>query len=136
MHADDASGAAQHGVSPHDASVDVEGGIVEIRTTFAARGAAEACARLLVERGLAACVQVDGPVLSTYRWRGAVERAEEFRCTAKTTAAAAGGCIEAIRRAHPYENPELLVAAVAAAPAYAAWVRESVGAGAGAGGSP
>jgi uncharacterized protein involved in tolerance to divalent cations len=28
--------------------------------------------------------------------------------------------------AHPYENPELLVAEVAAAPAYAAWVRESV----------
>lgn len=106
----------------HDAD-----GIVEIRTTFAARGDAEACAARLVERRLAACVQVEGPVASTYRWQGAIERAEEFRCTVKTTAAAAAECIAAIRAGHPYENPELLVAPVTAGGDYAAWLRESVG---------
>jgi periplasmic divalent cation tolerance protein len=112
----------------------VSGGIVEIRTTFAVRDEAETCAALLVDRRLAACVQVEGPVQSTYRWQGAIERAEEFRCTVKTTAVRAAACIDAIRRGHPYENPELLVAEVAAGPAYAAWVRESVAAGAGEGG--
>ena len=111
----------------------VSGGIVEIRTTFAVRSEAETCAALLVDRRLAACVQVEGPVQSTYRWQGAIERAEEFRCTVKTTAVRAAACIDAIRRGHPYQNPELLVAEVAAGPAYAAWVRESVAAGAGEG---
>jgi periplasmic divalent cation tolerance protein len=111
----------------------VSEGIVEIRTTFAVRSEAETCAAVLVDRRLAACVQVEGPVQSTYRWQGAVERAEEFRCTVKTTAVRAAACIDAIRRGHPYENPELLVAEVAAGPAYAAWVRESVAAGAGEG---
>jgi len=109
----------------HDAD-----GIVEIRTTFAARADAEACAARLVERRLAACVQVEGPVGSTYRWQGAIERAEEFRCTAKTTAARAADCVAAIRADHPYENPEVLIAAVTAGREYAAWLRESVAAAA------
>ena len=101
-------------------------GLVEIRTTFPSRDAAEACVKGIVERRLAACGQVDGPVASTYRWRGAVESAVEWRCTFKTTAARSAACLAAVVAAHPYENPELLVAEVAAAPAYAAWVRESV----------
>lgn len=100
---------------------------VEIRTTFPTAVLAEACAARLVQLGLAACVQVEGPVRSTYRWQGAVERAEEFRCTLKTTAAAAAACIAAIRADHPYETPELLVSPVTAAGGYAAWLRESIG---------
>jgi periplasmic divalent cation tolerance protein len=101
-------------------------GLVEIRTTFPDRDAAEACARRVVTARLAACGQVDGPVGSTYRWRGAVEEAEEWRCTFKTTAIRSAACIEAIVAGHPYENPEVLAAGVEATPAYAAWVRESV----------
>ena len=62
-------------------------GIVEIRTTFASRGAAEACSARLVAERLAACVQIDGPLRSTYAWNGAIESAEEWRCTCKTTVA-------------------------------------------------
>lgn len=109
---------------------------VEIRTTFPTAVLAEACAARLVQLGLAACVQVEGPVRSTYRWQGAVERAEEFRCTLKTTAAAAAACIAAIRAEHPYETPELLVSPVTAAEGYAAWLRESVGGPLAAGGEP
>lgn len=100
--------------------------LVEIRTTFPDRGAAEACVRRVVSARLAACGQVDGPVGSTYRWRGAVESAEEWRCTLKTTAARSAVCVDAVVAGHPYENPEVLVAAVAGTPAYATWVRESV----------
>ncbi len=100
--------------------------IVEIRTTFDSRAAADACADRIVAGRLAACVQVEGPVGSTYRWRGAVETAAEWRCTIKTTAAAADRCIEAILAAHPYENPELLVSHPLTTQRYAAWVRDSV----------
>lgn len=101
-------------------------GLVEIRTTFPAREAAEACARRVVAERLAACGQVDGPVASTYRWQGAIESAAEWRCTFKTTAARSAACVASVVAGHPYENPEVLVAEVAATPAYAAWIRESV----------
>jgi len=101
--------------------------IVEIRTTFGDRAAAEACADRLVRERLAACVQLDGPVASTYAWRGAVETTVEWRCTCKTTPERADACRAAIVAAHSYELPEIVITTVVAAPAYAAWVRESVG---------
>lgn len=100
--------------------------LVEIHTTFPARDAAAACAERLVGRGLAACVQIDGPVRSTYRWQGRVETAEEWRLTCKTTPARSVACVAEVVTAHPYENPEVLVRQVTGTPAYAAWVRESV----------
>ena len=102
--------------------------VAEIRTTFAARDAAEACANRLVAGRLAACVQIDGPVRSTYRWQGAVETAEEWRCTCKTTPARAAACIAAIVAGHSYTTPEVLMRESMATAAYAAWVRESVAA--------
>ena len=107
----------------------VEESIVEIRTTFGDRAAAEACAGQLVRERLAACVQIDGPVASTYAWRGAVETAAEWRCTCKTTPGRAAACRSAIVEAHPYDVPEIIVVVVGAAETYAAWVRESVGEG-------
>lgn len=101
--------------------------IVEIRTTFGDRAAAEACAGRLVRDRLAACVQIDGPVASTYAWRGEVETAAEWRCTCKTTPARADACRAAIVADHPYELPEVVTSQVSAAAAYAAWVHESVG---------
>lgn len=112
--------------------VSTEDAIVEIRTTFGGRAAAEACAARLVGERLAACVQVDGPVRSVYRWGGGVETAEEFRCTCKTTAARAPACIAAIESVHEYETPEVILSHAAATAAYASWVRASV-AGTGAG---
>ncbi len=106
-------------------SIQVDG-LVEIRTTFPDRDVAETCVRRVVAARLAACGQVDGPVGSTYRWRNAVERAEEWRCTFKTTAILSAACIEAIVAGHPYETPEVIATGVEATPAYAAWVRESV----------
>jgi periplasmic divalent cation tolerance protein len=101
--------------------------LTEIRTTFPTREAAEACAAALVADRVAACVQIDGPVQSTYRWQGAVEQAAEFRCICKTAPERANDCVESIVRMHGYETPEILVSAVAASPAYEAWVRSSVG---------
>lgn len=105
----------------------IEPGILEIRTTFPSRAAAVACAEGLVGARLAACVQVDGPIASTYLWQGAVEVSEEWRCSCKTTTELRDACLAAIAGGHSYEIPELLVIEAAASPAYAAWLRASLG---------
>jgi periplasmic divalent cation tolerance protein len=100
--------------------------LVELRTMFSARAAAEACAERLVTGRLAACVQIDGPVTSIYRWEGAIERTEEWRCTCKTSPERVDACRAALLAGHDYQTPEILVARVTASPAYAAWARASV----------
>ena len=49
---------------------------IQVSTTVPSREDAERIARLLVEQRLAACVQVLGPISSTYRWKGQVETSE------------------------------------------------------------
>jgi len=114
--------------TPSD-SPGLAGDLVEIRTTFGSRAAADACAARLVAERVAACVQIDGPITSTYRWGTAVESAEEWRCVCKTTLQRRDACVAAILADHPYETPQVSVVAVEAAAAYAAWVRESVSGG-------
>ena len=57
---------------------------LQITTTAGSRDEAERIAAALVERRLAGCVQIVGPVRSVYRWQGAVEQAEEWLCLIKT----------------------------------------------------
>jgi periplasmic divalent cation tolerance protein len=105
--------------------------LVELRTTLSSRAAAEACAERLVAARLAACVQIDGPVQSIYRWQGAIERTEEWRCVCKTSPERAAACRTAILEMHDYQTPEILSTTVTASAAYAAWARASVGDGEG-----
>ena len=116
---------------PPDAAWPAEQVIAEIRTTFSSRQDAVACGSRLIERGLAACVQIEGPLTSIYRWQGVVETAEEFGCRWKTTPTAVSACEAAIRLEHPYATPELLVTFCRGSADYAAWVREHVTTGAG-----
>lgn len=98
---------------------------VQVTTTVDSPEAADRIARALVDERLAACVQVQGPIASTYRWRGAVEQGTEWYCHAKTTRDRLGAVIERIRALHSYETPEIIAIPVAALPAYAAWIAES-----------
>jgi periplasmic divalent cation tolerance protein len=100
--------------------------IVAITTTFSGRDAAEACGRRLVAARLAACVQIEGPITSVYRWQGAVETAAEWRCVCKTAAEREEACVAAILAGHEYATPQLTVARLTGSAAYAAWVRECV----------
>lgn len=112
---------------PADAPLLVDAGaVVELRTTFSCRDRAAACARHLIDKRLAACVQIEGSVTSIYRWQGVMETAEEFRCTCKTSVARAAACSAAILAAHDYATPELLAVVAQASPAYAAWVQAEV----------
>ncbi len=83
-------------------------GFIQVLTTTEQREDAERIAQSLVERGLAACVQILGPVTSVYRWKGRIETAGEWLCLAKSRAELFGAIEQAIRALHPYETPEIL----------------------------
>lgn len=92
-------------------------------TTLPDEATARTVARALVERRLAACVQVQAPGWSVYRWQGEVESAAEVALVAKVTAAGYPALEAGLRALHPYELPEIVaVPVVAGLPAYLAWV--------------
>jgi periplasmic divalent cation tolerance protein len=81
---------------------------------------------LLADR-LAACVNVLGACRSVYRWREAVEQADEVPLLIKTTGARYAALEVALRKLHPYELPEIIAVPVAhGLPGYLQWVAEAV----------
>ncbi|MEX0937573.1 MAG: divalent-cation tolerance protein CutA [Pirellulales bacterium] len=85
---------------------------VQITTTIDSEQAAEQIATALVGRRLAACVQIVGPVRSTFRWEGKIEISPEWMCIIKTAADRADDVQSAIRELHGYDVPEILVTPV------------------------
>ena len=80
-------------------------------------------AAVLIEQRLAACVNVQAPCTSVYRWQGNVETAIEVPVFIKTTRERYPALEAAIRAHHPYELPEIIaVPLVAGLPAYLEWV--------------
>lgn len=80
-------------------------------------------AHVLLEEGLAACVNLGAPMLSMYRWQNAIAGDEEIPLVIKSTRDRQSALCEAIVRLHPYEVPEVLVLPVAdGLPAYLQWV--------------
>jgi periplasmic divalent cation tolerance protein len=92
-------------------------------TNLPDRAGAERLARILVERRLAACVNVLASCHSVYHWKGAVETAEEVPLFIKTTAAQYAALERAIVEEHPYELPEVIAVPLdRGLPAYLEWV--------------
>ena len=84
-------------------------GAVELRFTIDDRAGGDAIVDALLRDRLIACAQRLGPVVSRYRWQGAVEQAEEWLYVCKTAAARVDDVIAAVRAAHPYDTPEIVV---------------------------
>ena len=98
--------------------------VVIVYTTYPSLVEAEAAGRRLVDEKLAACVNILPQMISIYRWKGAVERADEVVMLVKTRAALAAQVGEAVRRRHSYELPAVVVLPVAGGDAnYLAWIR-------------
>jgi len=90
---------------------------------------AERIARALVERGLAACVNVVPGVTSFYRWKGKLEKDEERLLVIKTRAERLPALQEALVSLHPYEVPEAIALSIEAGhEPYLRWLDESVNA--------
>jgi periplasmic divalent cation tolerance protein len=89
-------------------------------------GVAARIATSLVERRLAACVNILPAVTSVYRWQDAVEQGSEVLLLIKSEAERYPALQAAIVALHPYELPEILAVETAAGlPAYLDWVRDS-----------
>ena len=99
----------------------------QVATTVDSQEAAEAIARSAVEARIAACAQVSGPITSVYRWQGAVETAQEWMVTFKTTAEHYPALEAHVRQMHPYELPEIVTVPLGGSEAYLDWVRAEVG---------
>jgi periplasmic divalent cation tolerance protein len=98
-----------------------------VLTTAASEEEAHKIARHLVERRLAACVNVVPQIASIYRWQGEVEEAREWLLIVKTTSAAFGEVRQAIAELHSYDVPECICLAVEdGAATYLEWIAESV----------
>jgi periplasmic divalent cation tolerance protein len=97
-----------------------------VLTTAGTREEAGTIARALVERRLAACVNMTR-VESVYRWQGKVENAEEWLLLVKTTAEAFDEVEATIRELHSYDLPECLVLGIEGGnEEYLDWIGESV----------
>jgi periplasmic divalent cation tolerance protein len=100
---------------------------VVVLTTTETQKDGEWLAHLLVERGLAACVQVLPQMKSVYRWQDHVERANETLLLIKTTRDAYHDVEEAIRQNHHYQTPEIVVLPViAGSTSYLEWLTAAV----------
>jgi periplasmic divalent cation tolerance protein len=98
--------------------------LILILTTMPDDDRAEALARTLVDEQLAACVNVHGPMMSTYRWKGQVEREAERQLVIKTTRERLSDLEARLRALHPYELPEFVVIETNGSDAYVKWVAE------------
>lgn len=95
-----------------------------VMTTCPDAGSARRIARVLVERRLAACVNVLAPVWSVYRWSDAIEDATEVPILIKTGRDRYDEIEAEIRRMHPYQLPEIIAIPLAAGfSPYLAWIQ-------------
>jgi periplasmic divalent cation tolerance protein len=97
--------------------------IILVETKIDSQDGALQIAQALVARRLAAAAQVSGPIASTYWWKGRIEHAEEWACTAKTREDLYGLLEQAIRELHPYETPAIVATPiVAGGQSYLEWI--------------
>ena len=104
---------------------------IQVMTTTATREEAQQIADALVENRLAGCVQVAGPIISTFWWKGKVERAEEWLCVMKSKKRLYHALERSIKAQHTYETPEIVaLPIVAGGQEYLQWLDDALHPGA------
>src|ERR671936_2196665 len=94
-----------------------------VLTNLPDRAAAERLADMLIEKELAACVNILAPCRSVYRWKGAVQHDEEHPMLIKTTRERYAALEAALRAGHPYELPEIIAVPIERGlTAYLEWI--------------
>lgn len=97
-----------------------------VLTTASSEDEAKKLAHALVERRLAACVNIVPQITSVYRWQDKVENASEWLLLIKTTHRAFSKVRDAIHELHSYEVPECVLLEIAeGSPQYLAWIAEN-----------
>lgn len=100
---------------------------IQVLTTVGTKAAAQDIAEMLLREKLAACVQIVGPIESRYWWEGNLETAEEWQCLVKSRLQLYARLEAAIRHAHSYEVPEIIVSRIETGnPAYLDWLQQEL----------
>ena len=98
-----------------------------VLTTTGSEDEARKIAHALVDRQLAACVNIVLQIESVYRWQGKVESAREWLLLIKTSAEKFSAVRDAIRELHSYDLPECIALAIEdGSPGYLQWIADSV----------
>lgn len=96
--------------------------LIAVITTLPDRDQARRLARLLLERGLVACAQME-TIESLYHWEGKLQQEQEIRLTLKAVEQHYPAIEAAIQENHPYELPAIHAIRLARVhPPYAAWI--------------
>ena len=96
-------------------------------STASSQEEAERIAHTLVERRLAACVNLIPNLTSIYRWQGAVESQSEVLLLIKTSTPCLPALEAALHELHSYQVPEFIVMSIeSGSTAYLEWLAASV----------
>ncbi len=98
-----------------------------VLTTTSSEKEAEKISEELIEQNLGACVQVYGPIKSTYSWKGSIEKSEEWMCFIKTRSDKFDDVEKKIKELHSYETPEIIaLPIIEASKEYLRWIDENL----------
>jgi len=98
---------------------------IQVFMTTDKREDAENISRAVVEKRLAACAQLLGPIRSTYWWEDKVEASDEWLCIMKSRSDLFEKLEKAIRDMHPYDVPEIVALPIVAGNrAYLEWLNK------------
>ena len=81
---------------------------IQVLTTVEHKADAEKIAKILVEKRIAACVQIIGPMTSYFHWQDKLDSTKEYLCLIKSRDDLFHELEAAINKIHPYEVPEIL----------------------------
>jgi len=97
---------------------------IQVSTTVRTKEKADKIADTLLVERIAGCVQVLGPIKSSYWWEGRIEHAEEWICFIKAKASDYSMIESSIKRVHDYDIPEIIALPILrGSPDYLNWIR-------------
>ena len=100
---------------------------IQVSTTFNKKEEAEAASKFLVKKRIAACVQIIGPISSTYYWKGNLETTTEWLCLIKSKKEFFNIIEKYIEKLNSYETPELIATPIiAGSKEYLAWIKKEI----------
>ena len=118
-------GALSFAYAPHKISMATEA--IQVTTTTAERKDAEALAKAVLDKRLGACVQISGPIDSSYWWNNRLETAREWTLTIKTRRDLYKPLEKLLLELHPYDQPEIIgTALIEISGGYKKWLNEQV----------
>jgi periplasmic divalent cation tolerance protein len=101
---------------------------IVIFITCANKKEAQQIALALVEKKLAACVNIAGDVTSFFWWEGKVDRSQEVLLIVKTLKTRLAKIIKAVKSLHSYQVPEIIALPISGGDRpYLDWINDSIG---------